>query len=205
MLNVALGFRVHSGWACMVAVAAPSHASVAIERRRLELIDRKAGTADQPYHAAKDMTLPDARAFLDQRARAARDFATASLRQNLSYLAANGCKPARACVLLGSGRPTDDLAATLRSHPMIHTAEGHFFRNALLQACESCRVPVITIKEKELFTSAAATLRVSPEELQRRIAALGKSIGPPWRQDEKLCTLAAWLALATGRGRARPA
>jgi len=196
VLNVALGFRVHSGWACMVAVAAPDQASLAIERRRLELIDRKTGTADQPYHAAKDMSLADAQAFLDQRARAARKFAGASLHKTVSDLARNGYKPARACVLLGSGRPTDDLAATLRSHPMIHTAEGHFFRNAVLQACESCHIPVVTIKEKELVTCAAATIRISTEELQHRISELGKTAGPPWRQDEKLCTIAGWLALA---------
>jgi hypothetical protein len=25
---------------------------------------------------------------------------------------------------------------------------------------------------------------------------MGRSLGPPWRQDEKLATLAAWLVLA---------
>jgi len=28
---------------------------------------------------------------------------------------------------------------------------------------------------------------------------MGRALGPPWRQDEKLATLAAWLALAAVR------
>jgi hypothetical protein len=79
---------------------------------------------------------------------------------------------------------------------MIHTAEGHFFRKAIQEACDACGLPVLGVKEKELMSRAADAIHVTPEELQRCIAALGKKAGPPWRQDEKLCTIAGWLALA---------
>jgi hypothetical protein len=46
------------------------------------------------------------------------------------------------------------------------------------------------------MSRASAAIHISPAELQQRIAALGKTIGPPWRQDEKLCTIAGWLVLA---------
>ena len=195
-MKAALGFRVHSGWACLVVVSSPNNGHLAIERRRLELIDHKTRDFQQPYHAAQEMKLPDAKAFLDECARATQAIAIASLRKTLSDLPGNGYKIAGACILLGSGRPADDLAATLRSHVMIHTAEGHFFRNALQKACESCRLPAMSVKEKELMTLATDKLRISPAELQRRLSALGKSAGPPWRQDEKLCTIAGWLVLA---------
>ena len=39
-------------------------------------------------------------------------------------------------------------------------------------------------------------LGLSADELTRRLAEFGRTLGPPWRQDEKLATLAAWLALA---------
>jgi hypothetical protein len=192
-----LGFRVHSGWACLVVVARPNNGPLAIERRKLELIDRKLRGVEQPYHAAKDMKLPDAKAFLDQCAVAAQNVATASLRKAISDLVSNGFKPAGACILTGSGRIADDLAATLRSHVMIHTAEGHFFRNALQKACESCGLPAICVREKELASRATDGIRISPEHMERRISEAGKSAGPPWRQDEKLCTMAGWLVLAT--------
>ena len=77
-----------------------------------------------------------------------------------------------------------DLAATLKSHALIHTAEGEFFREVLVEASESCRIPVTKIREREI------------RDQQSRISSLGKSLGPPWTQDEKLAALAAWNALS---------
>ncbi len=196
MLKVALGFRVHSGWACLVVVTALDDAPQVIARRRVEMVDHRIRGSEQPYHAAKTMKLAEAEAFLGRCAATSQAVATASLQTVLQDLTARGCKLAGSCILLGSGRPAGDLAATLRSHPMIHTAEGDFFRNVLRKACESCSLPAMTVKEKELTSRAAAALRLQPEELQRSISELGKAVGPPWRQDEKLCTIAGWLALA---------
>ena len=41
-------------------------------------------------------------------------------------------------------------------------------------------------------------LRRPSADLQQLIDGLGKSLGPPWRQDEKLASMAAWIALAEG-------
>ncbi len=195
MLKVALGFRVHSGWACLVAVTAQDDAPQVIARRRLELADHGL-RGFQPYHAASEMPLAEAEAFLDRCAETSEATATASVQNLIQQLTAKGCEVAGSCILLGSGRPAADLAATLRSHPMIHTAEGDFFRRVLQKGCESCGLPVLTVKEKELVSRAAAALGLTPDQLQRRIAAMGKAAGPPWRQDEKLCAIAGWLALA---------
>ena len=196
MLRAALGFRAHSGWAAMVILECSSEPEV-IERRRVELVDRRIRGSEQPYHAATEMKLADAEKFLERCATTALAMATQSVKGALSELTSRGYEVAGSCVLQGSGRPVSDLAATLRSHPMIHTAEGQFFREALQKACESCGLAHLAVKEKELMDRAADTIRISPVELQRRIAALGKTVGPPWRQDEKLCTMAAWLVLAS--------
>jgi hypothetical protein len=39
-------------------------------------------------------------------------------------------------------------------------------------------------------------MKVSAAVFQERIAALGKTLGPPWRIDEKLATAVGCLALA---------
>ena len=192
----ALGFRVHSGWATVVVVALERGAPVVVDRRRMDLIEAKLRGAQQPYHAAKDMKLADAEAFLKRCGEATLTVATASLRGVLSEAASKGYEAAGACILLGSGRPTGDLAATLRSHAMIHTAEGQFFRNVVQQACETCGLPLTGVKEKELMKRATDGISVRPGEIERRIAETGKRIGPPWRQDEKLCTIGGWLVLA---------
>jgi hypothetical protein len=193
--RAALGFRSHSGWAALVVVTGAPGAAVAIERRRVQTADTRIRGSLQPYHAAKNMQLAEAAAFLDRCGGATRRMAETAVREAVAELAGKGYGVAGACVLLGSGRSATDLAATLRSHTMIHTAEGDFFRSALKTACESCGLPVLGVKEKDLVRQAAAALGISADDLQLRAAELGKSIGPPWRQDEKLCAIAGWLAL----------
>lgn len=196
MLTAALGFRVHSGWACLALITEAHDTPKLIARRRVELADPKIRGSQQPFHAAKPMKLNDAQAFLERCASAAQAMAAASLGDVLASVATEEFRIVGASILLGSGRPTGDLAATLRSHAMIHTAEGHFFRNALQHGCEALGLPVFGIKEKELMRQAPAAIGIPLEELHRRISAMGNSVGPPWRQDEKLSTIAAWLALA---------
>jgi hypothetical protein len=79
---------------------------------------------------------------------------------------------------------------------MIHTAEGEFFREAIRHASEACRLPVTGIREREIHSAGAAEFGLPLETIQRRVLELGRSIGPPWRQDEKLAALAGWLTLA---------
>jgi hypothetical protein len=196
LTQAALCFRAHSGWAVLVTVSGPIDAPVVLQRRRVELAGPGIPGSIQPYHAAKEMSLDQADAFLKRCATVAAANASRALREAIAELTDNGISIVGAEVLLGAGRPTPDLARTLASHPMIHTAEGHFFREALLTACESCNLPVNRIKEKDLPAQASARLGLAPKVLEKRVLELGKAIGPPWRQDEKLCTLGAWLVLA---------
>lgn len=102
-------------------------------------------------------------------------------------------------LLLASGRPLTTLAETLASHARIHTADGEHFRDALARAAERCKLPVTRVRERELLARGAAQLRFAEGELQRRVAEMGRAVGPPWRQDEKLAALAAWTVLGASR------
>jgi hypothetical protein len=77
----------------------------------------------------------------------------------------------------------------LASHPLLHTAEGELFREALAQASEKCGLAVSRVRERELPERASALLRMPADKLNARIAGIGKEIGPPWAQDQKQ---AAW-------------
>jgi hypothetical protein len=50
---------------------------------------------------------------------------------------------------------------------------------------------VVGIKEREVLAQCAAALRMPAAELQARLSAMGKTLGPPWTQDEKLSAAAA--------------
>ena len=100
-------------------------------------------------------------------------------------------------VLEGSGRALPDLAGILASHALIHAAEGQMFRNILAEAGRHHDLPVIEVRERELVVRCATDLAMPAEKLTRQLAEMGRALGPPWRQDQKFATLAAWLALAT--------
>jgi hypothetical protein len=180
MLNATIGFRAHSGWAVAVAVAGGR----AVERRRIELCDRLVPGSAQPYHTVVKRPLPDARKFIRRCAEISTAMAEQALRQLSEELAARSLPAARCVILTGSGRPLGELAKTLASHPMIHTAEGEFYRGVIAEACRRCTIPVYGVAERELCSRLEEG------------AELRADLGRPWRRDEKLCALAASLQKA---------
>ena len=194
MLSAALGFRAHSGWAAMIGLAEPVDAPVVIRRCRIELADCSTTGSLQPYHTAARMPLKDAETYLRSCCDATAAMARKAVRDALAEL--RDYQVEGAGVLLASGRPLPNLAGTLASHALIHTAEGEFYRAALRDACKCCGVPDTGIKERELLAEAARALGRSAEDLQSRVTGFGKIVGSPWREDEKLSTLTAWLVLA---------
>jgi hypothetical protein len=179
----------------LVALAGPGADPALILRDRVELADPKDGTAKQPFHAAEDMPFPKAEAFLAAAAADARRRARKELGRVLGGMEKAGWRPARCAILLSSGRALPGLESVLASHALIHAAEGDHFRQALADAAEFRGLEVVRIPRKELPEKASGALRVSAESLRARVAAFGKTAGPPWGQDQKLAALAAWTCL----------
>jgi hypothetical protein len=118
------------------------------------------------------------------------------LGQAIEALANQGYQVAAAGLLLAAGRSLPDLPTVLTSHALIHTAEGEMFRDVLVRASEACALPVTGVRERDLLARAAEATGLPAPDLQRRVGEMGRALGPPWRQDEKLATLVAWLVLA---------
>jgi len=207
MKSAALGFRVHSGWTSLIALALENNQPIVLTRQRPHLVATFSYTFRQPYHTAEKMALAEVRTFLDQQRSEARKLALEALRSAQTEVMQQGYKLTRAALLLASGRPLPELPKILASHSIIHTADGEFFREALLHACAHADLAVTKIKDSELQAIACTTLRRKPSDLTRFVNDLGKPLGSPWTQDEKFATLAAWLALAAspeaGRASAR--
>jgi hypothetical protein len=195
--RAAVGFRAHCGWSAFVVLAGSPRSPTVLDRGRVELVERDARWFKQPYHAAAGMDLKDAEDFLKRGANAARQLARRALRGIIEQSDERGQHVTACGVVLGSGRPLPPLASTLASHAMIHTAEGIFFREAIVRAGEDCKLPVTGVAERELFVRGAAALRIAAEQLPARLTAMRTAIGPPWGQDEKYAALVAWMALRT--------
>jgi hypothetical protein len=194
--RAALGLRPHSGWAALVAVSGTPRSPEVLDRRRIGIADPEIEGSLQPYHAAEDLELGKARKYLERCERRARRLARQALREVLEELRANGHDAAVCGLLLSSGRPLPALTQILASHALIHAADGEHFRDALRHAASHFQLPVNAVKEKEIWVRASADLMIPIEELHQLVNAIGKSVGPPWTQDQKLAALSGWLALA---------
>ena len=195
LARVGLGFRVHSGWAAMVALGGKVEFPEMIERTRVALIDPETGGVAQPYHAAEEMDPTAAETYIASSADSSSAIAREQLEALLVTLRAKNLGPAGCAILYASGHEPGVLTKILASHAMIHTAEGVFFRNALALACEQLALHVLRLKEREVWTIAEEKLGLPAERLQGHLAVIGKRAGPPWTQDQKFAALAAWIAL----------
>jgi hypothetical protein len=195
--QAAIGFRVHSGWAAMVAVSLEKGAPVALARQRVHLVETFTYRFRQPYHTAGRMPASEAPEFILRMRDEARRLSFGAIREVQSELQKRGMKLTRCGLLLASGRALPELDKILASHALIHTADGELFREALLHASARCGLREFTIKDKELLDCAGQVLRAKPNQLMRRVTELGRPFGAPWSQDEKFAMLAAWLALAS--------
>ncbi len=196
MKSAALGFRAHSGWTAVVALSVSKGAPRVLARQRLHLVETFIYKFRQPYHTGERMPLEKAREFISRVEAEARSLAYRAIRELQQTLQEQGYRLTRCGLVLASGRPLPELSHILASHALIHTADGELFRGALLHASARCGLTSKTAKERELLAEASQTLRLKPNDLTRRIGELGRPLGAPWSQDEKLATLIAWLALA---------
>jgi hypothetical protein len=190
---VALGFRAHSGWTMLVAVSGPPADPSVVLRRRVELSRR---TPPQPFHAAEGRPFAAAAELIRRATDEATQLAGRAVEDAIAELRSAGRETSRSGLLLAAGRPLPELRAILESHALIHAAEGELFRAAVRRACHDCGLHAVEVPDRQLEERAAAALRRPSAELAGQVAAWGKELGPPWRQDEKRAALVAWVATA---------
>ncbi len=191
MKRAALGIQMHSGWGVLVTVSGAPDTIEILARRRIVTADPEMPGAIQPYHYAMNLKLPESEKHLAKCAAASTRLAAAAIADLVKEFHIVG-----SAVLQASGRTLPSLDKILASHPLIHTAEGEFFRHAVSQACEDLQIPVTAIRQRELEERAKSAFG-SASRIQGTIASLGKTIGPPWTKDHKTAALAAALILAS--------
>lgn len=188
MKPAAIGIRMHSGWGVLVAV---DDESEIIERRRIVVINDDMPGGKQPFHQAANLGLPKGEQYLAAYTVEAGRLAREAIAATIAELRVRGFSVKAAALVLASGRTLPPLAQILSAHPLIHTAEGELFREAVRRACESLNIPVMGYRENELKAPA----KQLSAHARQTIANAGKLLGPPWTADHKSASQAACLAL----------
>ncbi len=197
MKHAAVGFRVHSGWAALIALTVTKGAPVVLFRERIHLVENFTYEFRQPYHTAEKLPLEEARAFVARVRSEARRLAHRAMSELKTDLHDQGYSLTGFGLLLSSGRPLPALKKILAAHSLIHSADGELFREALLHAAARTGLKPVAIRERELADSASRILCRKPADLAQRISDLGRPLGTPWSQDEKFASLVAWLAASS--------
>jgi hypothetical protein len=196
MKRAAIGVRMHSGWGALVAVSNSAGTVEVVDRRRVAITTPGTPGADQPYHFAKNLELPEAETFLGTCFAASECLALAAVRDVVGELHDRQYRVVGSAVLLASGRSLPPLSNILASHALIHAAEGEFFRGVFSKACEGLDLSVTGVRESNLDECVQTTFGKGATRIWQQISTLGRSLGPPWTKDQKTAALAALVVLA---------
>ena len=187
--HAAVGFRVKSGWAAAVLLAGPVESPRVLDHRRVDLSDPAVPGSRQPYHAGTG-ALEENQAKVAQRIKVIERATNRSVTQLLEDYRGLGCVLRGAALVVGS---LSDPEAIGNPHIRAHALEGRLFRTVLERALSSHGLACLVLVQSSAYAKAAVALGRTEDKLRRALADLGRPVSGPWRAEEKLAALAAWM------------
>ena len=194
-MKVAFGFKAHSGWAALVVLTKLNGELHVIDRQRVELVGEE--WMKQPYHAAEHLKPQLARNRVKRGIESARSTAAKQMRNLIKHERERNNEVVASAVLIAEPMPNWSTDEILAVHFRMHKAEGVLFRDVLVKATNESGIKLVAIPEKSLQAIAEKQLGLTSPAISSTIAALGKSVGPPWGKDQKESAIAAWIGLET--------
>jgi hypothetical protein len=193
-MTLAIGFRVKSGYAVAVALRGPASAPAVVSRHVVTLSDPDEADTRQPYHHGFH-TQEDNTREIARRVGVVKRCATESVAALIKALPLQADRSRlRAALVVGSVIDPEQVG---NPHIRAHASEGRLFRTVLEDALRAHGVACDVIVEKQLAAKAVAGLKRRDGEIRKTLAAFGKTMGGPWRAEEKAASTAAWIALAS--------
>ena len=186
----AIGFRLHTGWAILVAVSADGETPRVLHRCRIELLP--AGVGRFVYHRAATLSLAEAKELIGSVRQIAEATARTAIQSAIANLDVKGV-----CIPPAAAADPDELEAVLRSHARIHSAEGALYAGAIAAACRQLGLALIAVRERDVWSRACEKTGMAEATLKAGIDGVRKSLGPPWTADHKIA-MAAAICYRTG-------
>jgi hypothetical protein len=195
----ALGFKLHTGWAALVAISGkPGKLEVPL-RTRIELLPGDESIPRFVYHKAAELPLTEAGDLARRAKIAAEETARAAVKDAIKRLKSLGFAVQFAGVPSSSRQLPADLAAILNAHPLIHTAEGILFQQVTASACKRNQLALVSVRERDVWSETATVWAVSETRLREEIGGLRESVGAPWGADQKTAAAFALRALRSSK------
>lgn len=147
------------------------------------------------FHMAQQRPIDEARSFVRD---SERRFVARARADLAAFVGALGVKVAGATLVAPAPKPVPPFEVILKSHPLIHAAEGELYRRVFAEACAALGAPPKRVPADVLVSGVSAAARLTPANTAAHLALMGKASGKPWAADQKQAALAAWLRLAGG-------
>ncbi len=192
-MEIAFGFKAHSGWAALVVIGKRDTDFSVVERRRVELVEEN--WAKQPYHAAEGLKPDAARDLVKRGVDSAHRITLREMQAAVNRERERKNEVTACAILVADPMPDWSVEEILAAHFRLHKAEGVLFREALVGAATACRLKLVAIPEKQLAKHAESVLAMPASGIAGKLMALGKAVGAPWGKDQKDAALAALIAL----------
>jgi hypothetical protein len=194
--TAAFGFSAHSGWAAMVVLGSAASNLSVLARSRVELIDDHDPESKQPYHAVEFLCVEEATGRLRGYLEVATAMAGAAIEAQYAAVKQRGYQVKSVGIIESAARKEISLSSILKSHALIHAAEGDHFRNALSAAAQGLGLRVRRVQARGLEDHAVSQLHLPLKSMLDTVNDLGRQVGPPWGADQKKAALLAWSLLA---------
>lgn len=189
---VAIGLRAKTGRAIVVVVGGTRDAPVILYKAEIKLVDPKIPETAQPYHQVMDLPWPESERAVQKFVSAIERVATKALGRLIAEQAERSLTVR--CVAT-VGAKDRDLARIGNSHIRAHAAEGVLFRRVLDEAAVANKLPFRSFAEREFEENLKKELGAKSSVVKKKLDQAACALPPPWRADEKLAAMAAWLVL----------
>lgn len=202
-MNTVMGIRAHLGWAATATIRLAGRRGRQVTVLRVDDIE----TGDdrqtrEPYHVAGGFDgltrVPpprDQEAAVRTGLRRQLDVTRRSVENLLSDLEGDDIDLECAVILTGRGKLASTLGRILASHAQIHIAEGIAVRESIATAFRERGVEVHELDEKSLDDVASVKLGLHEADAFRDLTEARSEGVSPWRKEQKLCALAAWVGV----------
>lgn len=192
--RAAIGIKTRTGRAVAIALSGPASSPEFICREEIALSDATMPATTQPYHDVMELPWSESQIAVKPAITAIDKIAAASLRKLIASVESRGYE----VPCIGVVGPADrKLERIGNPHIRAHAAEGVLFRQVVETAAKA------NDRQSRAFADPSIELKRPAREVKSVLSALGEIAGSPWRAEEKLAAMAAWVVLTQRRSSAR--
>jgi hypothetical protein len=190
--SVAIGLRAKTARAIAVVVGGTADSPLIVAKTEIKLWDPKFPATGQPYHQVMDLPGDEWPQAVQKSARAIEKLASKALATLMKEQSAQGRKVHAVATV---GAKDRNLASIGNPHIRAHAAEGVLFRRVLDHAAQENDLLSRAFAEREFDQILKQELGAKSSSVKKKLDEAARALPPPWRADEKLAAMAAWLVL----------